>query len=558
MTKLYRKSASTSEPRVSVYDKVTQAIIEQLEKGIAPWSRPWGKGNVAPVMPMNAVSSRRYTGVNVLILWGTMIERGYSSPFFLTFKQAQELGGSVMKGEKATVVYYADKFIPREERAKAEAEGREAHSIYFMKSFCVFNVEQCEGLPADFYAKEEAPSLTEQHAVGEALIRASGADYRIGGDRAYYSPAADYVRVPPQPAFHEPINYYRTAFHELSHWTGHGSRLHRDQSGSFGSKPYAQEELVAEMGAAFLCASLGIQPTVRHADYIGSWLEVLRSDNRAIFKAASQASRAADYLLARLEAAPPPDPDKAPVPETVEPVVEPVELPAPMADPEPVGALPVPVAAPLEPVEPIGIPECQRRRSAAFKAGIAAFEAGKARVMFGYVLATGDRSTEAREGWFAGFDYARENASKERAQLARDCPLLGFDFEPVREPMPDPLGEEAPRTITRDGVPCRVWSLPESEATKEIKRRLRLAMSGQDAGDALDWTPPGFTYTPPASVEAKLPPRVIVTPTPCREALDYYKGGHRFVVGGVPCRIARKPRTRHHADMIRESLRALA
>ena len=132
----------------------------------------------------------------------------------------------------------------------------------------------------------------------EALIRATGVDFRIGGDRAFYSPADDYMQVPPPEAYFEPINWHRTALHELGHWVGHPSRLNRDLSGSFGSEKYAKEELVAEMTGAFVCASLGIMPTVRHADYIGSWLEVLREDDRAIVRAASAASKAADYLLA--------------------------------------------------------------------------------------------------------------------------------------------------------------------------------------------------------------------------------------------------------------------
>ena len=131
----------------------------------------------------------------------------------------------------------------------------------------------------------------------EALIKASGIDFRIGGNRAFYVPSADYVQVPPPQAYGEPINWHRTALHELGHASGHPSRLNRDLSGSFGTKKYAFEELIAELNAAFCCASLGIVPTVRHADYIGSWLDVLREDNRAIVRAASQASKAADYIL---------------------------------------------------------------------------------------------------------------------------------------------------------------------------------------------------------------------------------------------------------------------
>jgi antirestriction protein ArdC len=141
----------------------------------------------------------------------------------------------------------------------------------------------------------------------EALIKSTRIDFRIGGSRAYYAPAHDYVQVPPPQAYFEPINWHRTALHELGHASGAPHRLNRDLSGSFGSKKYAFEELVAEMNAAFCCASLGIVPTVRHADYIGSWLDVLRADNRAIVRAASQASKAADFLLGFLPGGERPD-----------------------------------------------------------------------------------------------------------------------------------------------------------------------------------------------------------------------------------------------------------
>jgi antirestriction protein ArdC len=158
---------------------------------------------------------------------------------------------------------------------------------------------QCEGLRPGL-APEPVP-LPEREIVplAEEVIAASGVDFRVGGTKAFYVPSADYVQVPPQPAFFEQVNYYRTCLHELTHATGHPSRLGRNQTGAFGSKDYAREELVAEMGAAFLCASLGIVPTVRHADYLAGWLDVLREDNRAIFRAAGQASKAADWLLAR-------------------------------------------------------------------------------------------------------------------------------------------------------------------------------------------------------------------------------------------------------------------
>ncbi|MGY3390205.1 antirestriction protein ArdC [Bradyrhizobium sp. USDA 3311] len=163
--------------------------------------------------------------------------------------------------------------------------------------FTVFNTDQCEELPDGIATAAPPPPAGLIEPTVEALIKASGIPFRIGGVRAFYATVEDYVQVPPPQAYFEPINWHRTALHELGHATGHSSRLNRDQSGSYGTKKYAFEELVAELSSAFSCASLGIVPTVRHADYIGSWLEVLREDNRAIVRAASQASKAADYLL---------------------------------------------------------------------------------------------------------------------------------------------------------------------------------------------------------------------------------------------------------------------
>lgn len=291
-----RRGSGSGE--VSLYDEVTQRIITQLEGGRLPWVQPWGRaGGAALSLPRNGITGRRYSGVNILLLWGAVIEHGYPTQGWLTFRQALAAGGCVRKGERGTTVVYADRFTPRAEQERAARDGDEPGKVAFLKRFTVFNLAQCEGLDG---ADPEPAPLPERQAVpiGEALIAATGADFRIGGPRAYYDPLFDYVQVPPQPAFGDQINYYRTAFHELSHWTGHGSRLDRDQSGVRGGKAYAREELVAEMGAAFVCASLGIVPTVRHADYIGSWLEVLKEDNRAIFRAASQASKAADFLLA--------------------------------------------------------------------------------------------------------------------------------------------------------------------------------------------------------------------------------------------------------------------
>ncbi|HEV2549414.1 MAG TPA: zincin-like metallopeptidase domain-containing protein [Stellaceae bacterium] len=282
----------------SLYQEVTDKIIAELEQGRVPWVQPWGCSKSGPGMPKNAATGRRYSGVNVLILWGAVIEKGFAAQHWLTFRQALDLGGNVRKGERGTTVCYADRFIPKAELERAAKDGDEPETVPFLKRFTVFNVAQCDGLPGGAFAG--APILPECEIIphAEALIGATGADFRIGGERAFYVPSADYIQVPPQPAFFEQINYYRTCFHELGHWTGNHSRLNRDQSGAHGSKSYAREELVAEMASAFVCASLGITPTVRHADYLGSWLDVLREDNRAIFRAASLATKAADLLLA--------------------------------------------------------------------------------------------------------------------------------------------------------------------------------------------------------------------------------------------------------------------
>ena len=290
----------TSRQSANLYDEVTAKIVAELEAGRFPWVQPWGRVEGAgPGLPRNALTARPYSGINILILWGAVIEQGWPSQSWLTFRQALDAGGCVRKGEQGVTVVYADRFTPEAERERAARDGDDAKAVPFLKRFTVFNVAQCEGL-REGLASDPTP-LPEREIIplAEEVIAASGVDFRIGGDRAFYAPDPDFVQVPPQPAFFDQINYYRTFLHELTHATGHPKRLGRNLLNSFGSKDYAREELVAEMGSAFLCAALGIVPTVRHADYLSSWLEVLREDNRAIFRAASAASKAADWLLAR-------------------------------------------------------------------------------------------------------------------------------------------------------------------------------------------------------------------------------------------------------------------
>jgi antirestriction protein ArdC len=295
--------------KASLYEEITARIIADLETGIFPWAQPWGAGpgNAALGLPRNAATGKFYSGINVLILWGRLFDKGFTAQSWLTFRQALSLGGRVRKDEHGVSVCYADKFIPKRDRSgdvggadSSSHGGRndEGEAVPFLRRYTVFNVAQCDNLPDHCLAFAQALPEREIVPQAEALAAATLADIRTGGAHAFYRPSEDAVHVPPQPAFFDQINYYRTLFHELGHWTGHPNRLGRDLTGTFGSKPYANEELIAEITAAFVCAALSIQPTVRHADYLGYWLSVLREDNRAIFRAASKASKAADFLLA--------------------------------------------------------------------------------------------------------------------------------------------------------------------------------------------------------------------------------------------------------------------
>ncbi|MBR0906639.1 ArdC family protein [Bradyrhizobium liaoningense] len=304
MTKRAQRDCAT-KTKPSLYEEITSHIVADLEAGVFPWARPWDAQGESRIfsLPTNAATGNAYSGINILILWGKSFECGFTSQKWLTFNQASGLGGSVRKGEHGTTVCYADRFVPKRVRDQASASTQGAAeegeaSIPLLRRYTVFNLDQCEHLPDHL---NPAPvELPERQIVpqAEALAKATLADIRVGGAEAFYLPLTDTVHIPPQPAFFEQINFYRTLFHELGHWTGHPNRLNRDLTGTFGSKPYANEELVAELTAAFVCAALSIRPTVRHADYLGSWLDVLRDDRSAIFRAASKASKAAGFLLA--------------------------------------------------------------------------------------------------------------------------------------------------------------------------------------------------------------------------------------------------------------------
>jgi antirestriction protein ArdC len=232
--------------RSTLYGEITAKIIAGLEQGIVPWVRPWNarSSQVPLTLPQNALTKRSYSGINILLLWTALEERGFASSYWLTFKQALSLGSAVRKGETGTGVYFADKFIPEKERQKAQDEGANPTAVHFLKRYTVFNAEQCEGLPHELLVAHQPLPECQTIPHAEALITATRADFRIGGDRAFYVPSQDFICIPHQSAFTEQVNYYRTAFHELGHWTGHASRLARNLTTSFGTQDYAREELV--------------------------------------------------------------------------------------------------------------------------------------------------------------------------------------------------------------------------------------------------------------------------------------------------------------------------
>ena len=220
--------ARAGQDRASLYDEITDRIIAELEAGRVPWVQPWGtaaaKAQLA--MPKNASTDRRYGGINILILWGAVIERGFTGQSWLTFRQALSLGGYVRKGERGTTVVYADRFVPKDEKRRAHEDGDEAQAIPFLKRFTLFNTDQCADLPVEIATAAPPPPTGLIEPTVEALIKATGITFRIGGDRAFYAPAEDYVQVPSPQAYFEPINWHRTALHELGHATGHRSRCY--------------------------------------------------------------------------------------------------------------------------------------------------------------------------------------------------------------------------------------------------------------------------------------------------------------------------------------------
>jgi antirestriction protein ArdC len=287
---------------MDIYEKVTSTVIELLDRGVKPWSQPWS-GGAGAIRPLRH-NHQGYRGINVLILWTQAQVAGYTSAYWMTYKQTLELGGQVRKGEHSTqVVYYGS--MMKEDQEAADEGGQKR--VRFLRTFNVFNADQIDRLPQPYYAKQERPgAIAKRIPELEAFVRATGADIRCGGGRAYYRIDQDYVQMPDFGAFRDAEQAYATLNHELTHWTRHPSRLDRDMGRKrWGDEGYAAEELVAELGAAFLGAELGLRPDhiEDHASYIGSWLTVLGNDRRFIFTAAAKAQEAADYLLACQEGA---------------------------------------------------------------------------------------------------------------------------------------------------------------------------------------------------------------------------------------------------------------
>ena len=279
-----------------LYQSVTDQIIAALEAGTQPWVCPWqvGAGNLAPT---NLASGRPYRGINVLLLNLRAMSCGYGTNRWMTFQQACSLGASVRKGEHGTPIV----FFKMHEVGAGDAQVTvDRKVIPLLRSFTVFNAAQIDGLPEVLQPAPQASLDWNACDVAELILNASQAHIRHGGARAFYAPSLDVIQLPERSAFASAADYYGTALHELTHWTGHPDRCNRVLASRTHIEAHAFEELVAEMGSAFLTNYCGLPGQLQHASYINSWLQALRSDKRLIFTAASQAQKAADYLLPEL------------------------------------------------------------------------------------------------------------------------------------------------------------------------------------------------------------------------------------------------------------------
>ena len=276
-----------------LYQTVTDRILSALAAGVPPWVAPWQSG--VPGLPNNLATGKPYRGINVLMLFAETQRRGFVDSRWLTYKQAAELGAQVRKGETGTPVVFF-KWREVASKAESEADADDTRVVPMLRGYTVFNAEQLKDLPAC----HQTPSIASWSPLdlAEDMLLNSGAHIQHGGSRAYYSPGEDVIQLPPMPWFNDAQGYYGTALHELTHWTGHPSRCNRPLGRRHGIDAYAFEELVAEMGSAFLCAHCGLPGHLEHASYLDRWIQALRGDKRLIFVAAGKAQAAADYLLA--------------------------------------------------------------------------------------------------------------------------------------------------------------------------------------------------------------------------------------------------------------------
>ncbi len=290
---------NTATEKQDVYQKVTDSIISAIEKGVGNWRMPWHTSGRHAFSPINVTSRKAYRGINTLCLWSAAEAKGYESGEWGTYKQWQERGAQVRKGEKATtVVFWKFANASTETQDGEETPAVTSSRLLFTRGYSVFNAAQVEG-----YAPKADPETTKLARIvnADAFFSGIGADLRHGGNRAYYSVSSDHIQMPPFQAFVENLSYYSTLAHEHTHWTAKSDRCDRQLGKRFGDSAYAAEELIAELGAAFTCAHLGLstEPREDHAQYLQSWLRVLKADKRAIFTAASKAQQAADYLVKR-------------------------------------------------------------------------------------------------------------------------------------------------------------------------------------------------------------------------------------------------------------------
>lgn len=273
----------------ALYSQVTNTIIKQLEAGVIPWTQPWQITKDAAYVPTNVATGRLYNGINTLILWAAAMENGYRSHGWMTFHQAKQLGGNVRRGEKATQIL----FIKRTD--EIDEQTGKAYQKVIPKAWSVFHVDQLENLPETYQGKDEGLPETTRYQEALRVFRECGIRIKPSS-RAAYIPKLDVVEMPPPSTFLSEEEYFGIAFHELVHATGHPSRLDRKLSVRFKSDAYAFEELVAELGSAFICARVGIPARHRSAAYVEHWLRVMKSDNKALFDAASMSAKAANYV----------------------------------------------------------------------------------------------------------------------------------------------------------------------------------------------------------------------------------------------------------------------